>query len=157
MRILFPASFYVRGGVERVLLSLVQEFDHLVEQVVVMLPSEALIAEVKAKLPNTHKVFTSYLLGPPRVWLPKQIDWAQSGSNMGRTLGNLFSSSGAREKYVKSSALTASAISSSVIKSPIAYIRWPTECPFPRVSVFPWPWCPTICSGILRPSPTQRI
>jgi glycosyltransferase involved in cell wall biosynthesis len=73
MRILFPASFYVRGGVERVLLSLVQEFDHLVEQVVVMLPSEALIAEVKAKLPNTHKVVYELSAWPATSLPAKQV------------------------------------------------------------------------------------
>lgn len=73
MRILFPASFYVRGGVERVLLSLVQEFDHQIEQVVVMLPSEALIAEVKAKLPNTPKVIYELSAWPATSLPAKQV------------------------------------------------------------------------------------
>lgn len=65
MKVIIPASFYVRGGVERVFLSLLQEFDQLLEQVIVVLPNEKAVETFKAALPQSSNIVYELSAWPP--------------------------------------------------------------------------------------------
>lgn len=55
MKLLVPIKFYVRGGVERVMFSLLREFDGLMDDLVLLVP-DRFIQEFQEKLPGTTNI-----------------------------------------------------------------------------------------------------
>ncbi|WP_008311057.1 glycosyltransferase [Leptolyngbya sp. PCC 6406] len=56
MKLIVPVKFYVRGGVERVMFSLLREFDNLIDGVVLLLPDKSIV-EFQSNLPEAKNIY----------------------------------------------------------------------------------------------------
>jgi len=72
MKLLIPAKFYVEGGIERVILSMLKEFDELIESVVIVLPQQSIETFRKA-LPSDSKIVFESANWPGKTIGTKQL------------------------------------------------------------------------------------
>ncbi len=72
MRIIVPAKFYVEGGIERVIVSLLKEFEGIIEGIVILLPEKS-IATFQSSLPNSSKIIYESASWPGSTIGTKQV------------------------------------------------------------------------------------
>jgi glycosyltransferase involved in cell wall biosynthesis len=84
MKLMVPVAFYVKGGVERVIFSLLREFEQLIETVVVLPPK--LLTEFQAQLPTSERIIYEPMTGPTLALDPPRVKLLSYGGRLGAKL-----------------------------------------------------------------------
>lgn len=85
MKLMVPVAFYVKGGVERVIFSLLREFEQLIEAVVVVLPPK-LLSEFQDQLPASERIIYESMTGPTLALDPQRVKLLSYGGRLGAKL-----------------------------------------------------------------------